>query len=124
MFQWVDETGAVVRSAWLMPQDATPSPPLGAGAGLAPAPEIPGWAAAPENKLLLSGVGTGVAASAFLVAGLAVRGALPEPAGGPADPERALAIRRQARAANALGYAGQGLGVMAVGLVVTSRVAF
>jgi hypothetical protein len=124
VFQWVDAQGAVVRSAWLLPEDATPSPPLGPGDWLAPPPEVPGWASEPENKVLIGGIGAGVAAGSMLVAGLVARAGLPEPAGGPADPARAEQIRRQARTANVLGYTGQGLGVVAVGLVVTSRVAF
>ncbi len=124
VFQWVDDSGTVVRSGWLMPEDPTPTPPLGSGAGLAPPPEIPGWASEADNQMLIGGIGTGVAAGALLIAGLTTRATLPEPAGGPADPARAEQIRRKARTANALGYTGQGLGVVAIGLVVTSRVAF
>ena len=75
-------------------------------------------------SLALAGIGAAVASAGLISAGLGTRATLPEPTGGEANPALVDEVRAKARRANALGYLGQGAGVTAVGLIVTSRLAF
>ncbi|MEZ4315870.1 MAG: hypothetical protein R3F61_00125 [Myxococcota bacterium] len=124
VFQWVDPEGVTRRTALLEPMDTVPTPPVAAITDMAPPPKVRSWAEEPENALLLGGIATVVAGGSVFAAGLATRGNLPEPKGGGPDPMLVGEVRDRARRANALGYAGQGIGLVGVGLIVTSRVAF
>lgn len=124
VFQWVDPQGTVRRTQMLPPTQAMPAPPVRINTELADAPQVTPWAGEPENLMLLGGIATAVVASTLVVAGAATRGGLPDPAGGPADPDLRKSIEKRTRRANALGYVGQGTGVAAIGLIVTSRVVF
>lgn len=124
VFQWVDDQGDVRRTVMLSPTDAIPPPPTAVQTDMAPPPKVTPWAGEPKNLVLMAGIGAGVAAGSLVTAGFVTRSGLPDPTGGGPDPALVDSVKARARRANALGYAGQGVGVLAVGLVVTSRIAF